>query len=117
MTHVLKLQIKLAWCISMLQRSTHALVYWLLIIEISWPIINLHGLDFQNEWFVSSVAYVIGLSVNTFFIFQIFGIEIFEIWQCEHIEGSIEVSFQTHFYNLFEFIATKSIQKSISSIP
>jgi hypothetical protein len=77
----------------MLQINTHALVYWLLTILISWPIINLHGFDFQNEWLISSVAYVVGPSVNTFFVFHIFGIENFEIWHCEHIESSIDVSF------------------------
>jgi hypothetical protein len=77
----------------MLQINTHALVYWLLTILISWPIINLHGLDFQNEWFISSVAYVVGPSVNTFFVFHIFGIEIFEIRHCEHIDWKLDWCF------------------------
>jgi hypothetical protein len=60
----------------MLQINTHALI---LIILVSWPIINLHGLGLETEWFISNVVYAIGPSVNAFFIFHIFGIENFEI--------------------------------------
>ncbi len=45
----------------------------------------------------TSVACAVGPSVNTFFIFHIFKIEIFLIRQCEHIEGSPDFSFQTQF--------------------
>jgi hypothetical protein len=57
------------------------------------------GLTISSHWsyffLVTSVAYVVSWFVNTFFIFQIFKIKIFKIRQCEHIEDSINFSFQT----------------------
>jgi len=45
----------------------------------------------------TSVACAIGPSVNTFLIFHILIIEFLNFLQCEHIEGSTDFSFQTHF--------------------
>jgi hypothetical protein len=44
-----------------------------------------------------SVACVVGPNVNTFVIFHILRIKIFQIWQCQHIVTSIHFSFQTQF--------------------
>jgi hypothetical protein len=49
----------------------------------------------------ASVACIVGPSVNTFplkrYMWTIFRIENFLIWQCEHIEGSTDFPFQTQF--------------------
>jgi hypothetical protein len=46
----------------------------------------------------TNVACAIGPSENTFFILHIFRIEKLKIWQCEHIDGSTDFSFQTQFF-------------------
>jgi hypothetical protein len=57
------------------------------------------GIIISSRWsyiyLVTSVAYVVGPFLNTFFIFHIFRIKTFKIRQCEHIEDSTNFSFQT----------------------
>jgi hypothetical protein len=59
------------------------------------------GITISSHWsyffLVTSVAYVVGSFVDTFFIFHIFRIKNFKIQQCEHIEESANFSFQTQF--------------------
>jgi hypothetical protein len=70
-----------------------------------------------NVLFIPSSA--VGPSANTFLYFSHFqNLKLIFFWQCEYIEGSTDFSFQTHFFAIFfEFPATKSTQKSISSTP
>jgi hypothetical protein len=49
--------------------------------------------------------------VNTFFIFHILKIKIFKIWQCEHIECSIDCSFQTQCLQFVWFSINKIYSK------
>jgi len=55
---------------------------------------------------VYCVACAIGPSVNTFFIFHIFRIEIKKIWQHSKIEGPTDFSFQTEILQFLKFPAT-----------
>jgi hypothetical protein len=72
--------------------------------------------DIGTPCFYSSVACVVGPSVNTFFIFHIFKIENFEIWQFEHTEGTqLNFPSKPNFCILLKLPTTKFTQKSIPS--
>jgi hypothetical protein len=78
-------------------------------------ILYLKRLKYSLLWFrlVQSNLCVVDPNVNTFFIFHILRIENFQIWQCEHFEGSTDFLFQTQFLQIV-WISSNKIHSNIN---
>jgi hypothetical protein len=84
------------------------------------PFMQLASLNFKETIIVNTSVVLLNLPtcehIFHFSIFQIF--KFLKIQQCKHIEGSTDFfASKPNFCNLFEIMATKHTQKSISSTP